>query len=276
MRTTRTRRRARSPCSSRSPSELGDLISLEERSLHVWLAEPVTSIAGAELGEFAGVLSEAERTRAERHAAAGQYPRSVLTRFMVRDVLSRYVATAPVDWQFRSGKHGKPEIAPPLAGPQFNISHTRDSIAMVVCQKPCGIDIEAADRAARFREVAERFFSPAEAQGLRVLDDAAGRRRFIETWTLKEAFVKALGRGLSFELLKSFAFRFEPSAALSFAPGANVGSEWRFWTMEVGDGCIVACAVPDAGPRELAVWSYRFGAAPTPTRVAARTFSGPT
>ena len=172
------------------------MISLGTDALHVWLSESLNQVDDSRLDDFAGTLTDAERGRAERHAASGQYARSVLTRFMARDVLSRYADTRAADGRFIAGEHGKPEIAPGLAGPQFNVSHTRDRVVMVVCAVSCGIDIEAVDRDSRFREVAERYFSVREAAALRALDDVAARRRFIETWTLKEAFVKALGLSL--------------------------------------------------------------------------------
>ncbi len=249
------------------------MIRLDDSELHIWLSQPVGSVDAARLQRYVDVLTVDERTRAARHAGSGQYGRSVLTRFMARDVLSRYASIRPQDWRFKAGEFGKPRIGSPQDGPHFNVSHARDRIVMAVSPLTCGIDIEALDRDVRFRDVARRYFAPAEVEALRELSDVAARRRFIETWTLKEAFVKALGRGLSFALLKTFWFRFEPPG-LSLEAGSALPAHWRFWCMANLPGFAIACAVPDAAPRTLTVWNYPFGADADQVVAEVETFTG--
>ena len=232
------------------------------REMHIWLGEPVGGVGEARVNEFAQTLSVSERARAERHSRTGRYQRTVLSRFMLRDILSRYVPATPAHaWQFETGSHGKPAVVGPVSAPCFNVSHTCDRIVMLVADSPGGVDIEAWDREGRLNDVADRFFAPSESAAVRGLQTGAARRRFLETWTLKEAFVKALGRGLSFKLLKQFWFDFDtPLAAI--APGTDVPATWQFWHLEPDPGYLLGAAIPDAGPRQLKLWRYRFGAEP--------------
>lgn len=246
------------------------------RTLHIWIAEPLGGVDDARVAALAQVLSPAERARAGRHARSGQYQRTVLSRFMARDVLSRYVPTTPPHaWEFEAGEHGKPAVVAPSAAPCFNVSHTRDRIVMLVADTPCGIDVEARDRGGRLDDVAERFFAAPESAAMRGLQADAARRRFLETWTLKEAFVKALGCGLSFTLLKQFWFNFDPPA-LVIEPGAELPQTWRFWQFEPAPGYVLGAALPDSAPRPLRLWRYRFGAEPRAEQLPAiQTFSLP-
>ena len=231
-------------------------------AIHVFVAEPFTQVDAVTLARCAAVLQAKEHTRARRHARSGQYQRTVLSRFMARDVLSGFVpAVAPGDWMFAVGQHGKPEVAWPQGAPHFNVSHTRDRIVMCVSSEPCGIDIESDARKGRLMEVAERFLAASESAALRALDGEAARRRFLATWTLKEAFVKALGRGLSFELLKQFAFDLD-ELSLSITAAADVPRAWQVWQLEPDPGYLVGVAVAGGLERDLKLWRYCFDASP--------------
>jgi 4'-phosphopantetheinyl transferase len=73
-------------------------------------------------------------------------------------------------------------------------------------------------------EIAERYFAPSELRWLQAADEADRCARFTELWTLKEAYIKAVGRGLGVPL-DSFAFGFEGASALHFSTGE---ARWRF------------------------------------------------
>lgn len=128
---------------------------------------------------------------------------------------------SPKSFNFRKNKFGKPEVEwnncnlwapPPL---QFNISHTSTLIACAVTlDAPIGIDIEEKQRKTSndILSLARRYFSPIEVEYLSALADIERQRsEFIRLWTLKEAYVKALGRGFSGAPFKDFTIRLEAS-----------------------------------------------------------------
>lgn len=105
----------------------------------------------------------------------------------------------------RFGEKGKPHISN-LSNVHFNISHSGHYVVCAVAASEVGIDVE------RIRKVnlriAERFFSPPEIHDLMASDEEYRMQYFITLWTIKESYLKAIGRGLtqhlnSFTILKS-------------------------------------------------------------------------
>lgn len=87
---------------------------------------------------------------------------------------------------------------------------------------------------------AGRFFSPSAREQLAVFDREQRERRFVELWTLKEAYIKALGLGLRVPL-HSFGFSIDASSGISLSGGA--AGHWQFWLRAVGVSGRIAVAV---------------------------------
>lgn len=179
-------------------------------------------------------LSRAERDRAAKFAFERDRLTFAAAHDLLRTVLSQYADVAPAAWEFAPTAHGKPILAGahsarPL---RFNLSHTTGLVACAVSRDAdVGIDVEAirpADDRMDLGELASRFFSRTEAASLDVCEDEERRQRFVELWTLKEAYVKATGEGLSHPL-DTFSFAISEPAAIHFAapPGADAKA-WQF------------------------------------------------
>ncbi len=114
-----------------------------------------------------------------------------------RQVLSRYAAVAPCDWQFVLNAHGKPALAGATHALDFNLSHSGDWLACAVTAgSPVGVDLEYRHSRRATMKVARRFFREEEVAALQVCSGARQRDRFYDFWTLKEAAVKARGEAL--------------------------------------------------------------------------------
>jgi 4'-phosphopantetheinyl transferase len=141
----------------------------------------------------------------------------------------------PRRWEFSASEHGRPEIAGPEAahGLSFNLSRARDLVACAIARgAQVGVDVAAIDSGDEPMLVAERFFQPAEIADLRSLPLHLQRGRFFDFWTLKEAYVKALGRGLRIPL-GGFSFHLGQSISLEIegAPeGAGAGWQFALWS----------------------------------------------
>ena len=127
----------------------------------------------------------------------------VSTRTALRLLLASVAADGidPRDLRFRYGRHGKPYLP---GGPSFNVSHSTDAVVVAVAEKGrVGVDVERVRPVQRMAGVAARKFAPAEqawfaAAGADAGADADERNvAFFRIWTRKEAFAKALGRGLA-------------------------------------------------------------------------------
>ncbi|KAA3465075.1 L-aminoadipate-semialdehyde dehydrogenase-phosphopantetheinyl transferase isoform X1 [Gossypium australe] len=144
----------------------------------------------------------------------------------------------PRSLKFRKNIYGKPEVEwhkddnfspPPL---HFNISHTSSMIACgVTINAPIGIDVEEKQRKLKNDIIAfaQRYFSPYEVKLLTSISDPEVRRQeFIKLWTLKEAYVKALGKGFSAMPFKTFTIQFRTSALRHFhLPGNSVSEAFE-------------------------------------------------
>jgi 4'-phosphopantetheinyl transferase len=222
---------------------------LHGNDVHVWLGLPASIQDVALLGAYATLLNAAERERQARFRFPADRHLFLVTRALLRTVLSRYAPVQPQDWQFANNSHGRPRIAggdPSLAALNFNVSHTRDLVAVAITLAPAvGVDVEDLRAGPVDTAVANRYFAPQEALALRALPEARQGERFHEYWTLKEAYVKAQGLGLSMPL-DQFSFQFEGERGLRFsvAPAwRDSARSWKFWQFQVVPHHLVAVCV---------------------------------
>jgi 4'-phosphopantetheinyl transferase len=105
-----------------------------------------------------------------------------------------------------------------------------------------GIDAERIDPAKADFAVAETYFAPAEIRLLHKVPVDDRIRFFFCLWTLKEAYIKAIGTGLGTPL-DSFAFGFEP-LRIEFAPGVSSrAADWRFAVLPTTEQHVLSVAV---------------------------------
>ena len=203
--------------------------------MDVWLAFYDEIIDERLLAQLRQLLTDAERQQERRFYFADDRKRYLITRAMVRTVLSRYEAVAPADWVFSTNRYGRPEIANfGEAGCDlgFNISHTRSLIALGVTRGGAlGIDVENIEARAASIGVANRFFAPTETAELFRLPRERQPDRFWEYWTFKESYIKARGMGLSLALDRfSFEYPHERGVRLTIDPElSDDASRWCFW-----------------------------------------------
>jgi 4'-phosphopantetheinyl transferase len=205
----------------------------DSRAVHLWIVR-------LEAGEnnFArslAVLSPEETARAERFHFDRHRRAFVLGRAALRFLLASYLDMDAAVIQFVYGPQGKPALAPMLKnGPcslRFNASHSGD-LAAYTFTSGCeiGVDVERYRELPDLENIARRFFSPEEAAELLELsanDKASG---FFNCWTRKEAYIKAMGGGLSIPL-DSFRVTLVPGAAARMVSLDGSNDAARHWTL---------------------------------------------
>ena len=208
-----------------------DLLPLN--AVHVDLVHADSADAWAQHDAYRALLSPDERDRMARLVFERDRRRFLLTRALVRTMLSRYTGVRPADWSFIANVHGRPEILDrPRGVPdlRFNLSHTEGLIACAVTiGREVGVDVEHIGRRLT-HDVAGRFFAPREVSDLRKLPEDEQHRAFFDYWTLKEAYIKARGFGLALPLA-DFAFKLSPPAPpqITFEPSLpDDAATWQF------------------------------------------------
>lgn len=141
-------------------------------------------------------LSPDERTRAAAFRFASDGRRFALRRGWLRHLLATRTSVAAGALHFAVGEHGKPFL-PAFPDLHFSLSHSAGVALAAIADVPVGCDIEACEPAKADPQVAARLFAPAERALLAPLSGAAWTAAFFDIWVRKEAYVKAIGTGLS-------------------------------------------------------------------------------
>jgi len=171
-----------------------------------------------------------------------------LGRSMARTLVGRELDVAPDAWRWREGPHGRPEIASPGTDLHFNVSH---SAGLVVCAlgrgRELGVDLENLNRHPPDPALVPRYCSTSEAADIAAQGDL-WRERFLVYWTLKEAYLKARGLGISVQLADiSFALGGDGNAAIAFHNSlAGTDDRWRFHLQRHAPHHLIAVAASAA------------------------------
>lgn len=163
--------------------------------VHAWFAK----LDGLGLSARTRVLSEEERLRAARFSFDRDRDRFVATRIVLRLVVSHYLSTAPETVCFKYSPFGKPSLATHEAL-QFSISHSKDLAVIAVSDSAIGVDVEYVHEIPGLDRVMETVCTGDELRQLAALSPPDRLQGFLRCWTRKEAYVKALGEGLSMDL----------------------------------------------------------------------------
>ena len=238
---------------------------LDANNVHVWMVQ-TDSIADRGhdfLESLRETLSEDEM---ERYRSSLTTPKAreqalsfLVARSLLRCTLSRYCPqVAPKCWRFEVNAYGRPSLCSKLQQElsedrsnealqailrsltklRFNLSHCA---GMVVCaiayEREVGIDSENVNSKRRITSIARRFFTPSETASLLSVPEHAQPLTFSRLWTLKEAYVKARGLGISGVGLDNFEFKDIASFGLERPTGSltadlskagDAASDWQF------------------------------------------------
>jgi len=223
-------------------------VSLSQTEAHLWCVFPETLTDPGLLQDYHDLMCPEERAQQQRfHFEKGRHE-YLVTRALVRTVLSRYVNVDPRTWRFQQNAYGKPQIAHPQGTLPLcvNLSHTNGLIVcLVALDREVGVDVEDMERLGMTVEIADRFFSRAEVSALLALPVETQRSRFFEYWTLKEAYIKARGMGLSLPL-EQFSFHLEMNrpVRISFDPRLEDDPRsWQFAQFRLTSRHIVAVGI---------------------------------
>jgi 4'-phosphopantetheinyl transferase len=232
---------------------MNPIIPLTRGEIHLWLAF-YDEIAEERLHSACReLLNGAEKEQEPRFYFARDQRRYLITRALVRTVLSRYAEVDPREWAFSTNAYGRPEIVNTQAKDaclSFNISHTHSLIVLGVTRgRALGVDVENFRTRTAPIAVANHYFAPEEVAALAVAPPEQQPYRFFEYWTFKESYIKARGMGLSLPLDK-FSFHFPNDRAVEIAIHpelADDAARWQFWQFQPRPEYLVAICAERAG-----------------------------
>jgi 4'-phosphopantetheinyl transferase len=233
--------------------DFGFLAAVE--GVRVWTAE----VDDVDRSPGQGSLSAAELARAERLPSQLMRNRFLARRWMVRALLAEATGEDPggLVLERRCERCGEPHPVSPLAaGPRrvwWSASSSAGLAAVAISPWRVGLDIESCAPRARWERIARRFYTDAEQRAV-----ARSPTRFLEFWTMKEAFLKALGLGLSGGLRSIDCTSFSDAGSPWRTHPGHPG--WQFAHLQPQPGFTASMAVQGA-PRKLAVHRWAPAAA---------------
>ena len=215
---------------------------LQARMVYLWC---IPTVAGAGvLSWLEGLLSPDEKERAARFRFEHLRHSFVIARGVLRVLLGGYLGISPASVQFVYNLKGKPTLPAP-AFLEFNASHA-GGLAVFAFTTACevGVDVEQIRPLTDMQDIANRFFCPGEAAELLSLNESQREHAFFLCWTRKEAYIKAIGEGLSAPL-DSFRVNIEPGAPARFVELPLDAGAWTLHDLQLASDYAAALAYHD-------------------------------
>ena len=215
--------------------------------IHLWQTE----VSGLKFdqADVNKLLSPDELERMDRFHFEPDRRNFLFCRSVLRILLGSYLGASPAELRFAYSAHGKPSLAGSVDTIEFNLSHSENQLLIAICRgRKVGVDIERADLDVNVMDIAQRFFSPAELERLQSEPPDSRHELFYSCWTLKEAWLKAHGEGLSFPLSAFDVYHREESAVrLITRPDPTEALKWRIFPIATAEGFAAAVAVERRG-----------------------------
>jgi len=216
-------------------------LSLESGEVHVWRVD--LERPEAVLEKFWSTLEPYEIERANRFHFEKHRRGFVVGRGFLREVVSRYLKSEAASLRFSYGAFGKPALDGD-SRLQFNMSHSHEVALLAITEgREVGVDVEHVRTDFASDEIARRFFSVCEVDVFNALATEDQVAAFFRCWTRKEAYIKAIGRGLS-QALDAFDVTLAPGEPPALLRASESDpARWTMRDLEVGEEYAAALMV---------------------------------
>ena len=219
--------------------------SKSKSNVTIWHLDPARVTAPRCIETLKTWLSEVETERMVRFHQAKHQHAFLVCHALKRAALADVLGLNPAELDFGVGSYGRPYLLghsrskvdlqvqgeqQGLINLQFNLSHTDGMVAIAVSQDAfIGLDVENLNRKIPETAFAARFFTPTEHDDILAHEHTQDSHRLLEYWTLKEAFIKAEGLGISIGLDTFYFDLTQAQPNIHFTPEARPPSHpWQF------------------------------------------------
>lgn len=194
------------------------------------------------------LLAVDEQARADRFRFDQDRHRYIVGRGRLRLLLGQYLSLPPEQVTLAYTAHGKPYLPPQPAQPvlHFNVTHSQQfALLAFTWERRLGVDIEVIRPLNNLDKLVRRFFAPAEVSAWKTVAPEQQTAAFFCGWTRKEAFIKAIGDGLSYSLDRFVVTLHpdEPARLLTIEGNATAAQEWEMASLQPFPQTIAALIV---------------------------------
>ena len=215
---------------------------IESKEIHIYrhsIDSPVSKLL-----YFEKLLSEDELKRANRFKFEKHRNQFITGRGYLRIILGKYLNESPVGINFSYFDKGKPYIdGNPL---KFNLAHSGGkAVYALTMNNEVGVDLEVIKEMPDAIDIAKRFFSESEVKDFSEVENDNIGKAFFNCWTRKEAFIKAIGDGLSYPLA-DFSVTLKPGEDPKFLyikKNPEEINEWKLFDIKCDENFVSSLAI---------------------------------
>jgi 4'-phosphopantetheinyl transferase len=231
---------------------LPDKLILEKDTIQIYCVNLDSQLSQINLLE--NNLSEEEKIRANKFKFERLQNRFIVCRSILRILLGKYLNIKPSEIVFHYGKKGKPSLAKSCnhLGIEFNLSHSENfALYGFTLNRKIGVDLEYRREINELEKLVKRFFHSREYELLSKLENKQKQNLFFKIWTAKEAYLKALGTGISEGLDK---IEIDNS---QFKIDNNLLNNWQLYHLETNTNYVASVALENQ--TRLPITTHKIG-----------------
>jgi 4'-phosphopantetheinyl transferase len=232
--------------------------SLASREVHVW--STWLHLPERRVLSLARSLSAEEHMRADSFYFQEQRRRFIVARGFLRSILAGYLNISRDQVEFSYGKYGKPMLDSRVfrSNLRFNLAHSAAlAVCAVIYDQDIGVDAEQVRTLSEAGAIARTVFSAAEQATLRSLPPTQRDQAFLNCWTRKEAYLKAIGDGLASPLDGVHVTLRPGEPARLLRINGDDSTHWTLRDLTPAAGYVGALAVRgEIGCIEVRRWGY--------------------
>lgn len=201
-------------------------------------------------------LSEHEKLRSFTYQKRTDALRFVTGRAFLRKIISRITGINAAEIVIGKGENQKPVLHYPQVPLNFNVSHAKNKVILAFDRHPIGIDIENSENALKTPLFGHKALSVTEQKTL--ITEGNYRENFCLLWTRKEAFLKAIGKGIDDDIVNipSIEGRYKV-----WGLNTEQNSDWSVMSFHTEEGYICSLACNDEGNRTSEMTYLKVGPA---------------
>lgn len=205
---------------------------MNKSSIDIYYAASVLSFA-PRLTEYLATLDKDELAIAERFKSAELRQRYIINHGILRQVLAKHLNQSATDLRIKKTPFGKPYL-PDNPELSFNMSHSGDILAIAIStQCQLGVDVECYKNRNNWEGLVKKCFAAEESDYWYSLDKSERNRAFYQFWVKKEAFVKAVGKGITLGLDQCVINPNNLSTFLRVPEQKTSANKWQIYTLDL-------------------------------------------
>lgn len=206
---------------------------MSNAEIAIYYSSSVLGLA-SKLADYQDLLDKDERLVVERFKSAQLRQRYMVSHGILRQLLAQRVGVSAISLRIKKTQFGKPFL-PDYPDLSFNMSHSGNTLAIAISNFRCqlGVDVECYKPRRRYKELVKKCFAPEEAAFWYSQNERQRTRVFYQFWVKKEAFVKAVGRGIALGLNQCVVNPNHLNSFLRVSELAGLVAQWQIYALHL-------------------------------------------